>query len=676
MALIVRGPDWNQETFVAHCERMIPAAQLPSKVVAVRAIPRDQSRRIDRLALAQLAAEATPNARQALSLARQAAEFERLGRWSDALESYRKLYRANPESHEHLPRVGRLLLRLGRANDARRVLDEALARMPNTAEILTDHGIALALLGDVAGAIGQFKAALNQDPSYATAYYNLGRALIERRSFEEAQSVLEKLLQTRPDYADAYCALGEAIYGMGRPYDAIMEYKRAIELAPDHLAATFNMGVAIQDLNRPVEAIEFFKRAIAIDPNFADARRAVGIALQTMGRPLEARSSLEEAAARVPNSGRYVRDIVEIASPDELRGLVGRVDALLAKQAGLSHADRIHLLAAKSIAHDKLGEHDMAFRFAQQANELAYASRVSDAGDALTAFAEVESAFNEELIRNRKGVGLISSDPEANPIFVIGMPRSGTTLVEHILASHSKVFGSGEVDYLSKSVLELGAGKFGGDGFFPALAQLAPARYAAAGTEFARRARELAPGQRIANKHLSHGFRVGLIHLMVPGAKIVHVARNAIDTCVSRYMSVFYPGNTYSYDLEQLGRFHRQHELLMRHWHSVLPRGVMLDVRYEDLVANPEDEIRKLLAHCGLEWERACLDFHLSKRSVSTPTRNAIRQPTYASSVGRWKRYREHLGPLLAALGLDDDGNPTLAASGVLYSAGLGPSLK
>jgi hypothetical protein len=219
------------------------------------------------------------------------------------------------------------------------------------------------------------------------------------------------------------------------------------------------------------------------------------------------------------------------------------------------------------------------------------------------------------------------------------------------------VFGSGEVDYLNRSVLALGAGTFGGDGFFQALPEIASERFASAGAEFAQRVLELAPGKRVANKHLSHGYRVGLIHLMLPNARIVHVARNAIDTCVSRFMSVFYPGNAYSYDLAELGRFHRRHELLMRHWHSVLPPGVMLDVQYEALIANPEAEIRKLLAHCDLEWEQGCLDFHETRRAVSTPTRNQVRQPAYSSSVGRWRRYREHLGPLLDGLERDEDGN-------------------
>ena len=144
---------------------------------------------------------------------------------------------------------------------------------------------------------------------------------------------------------------------------------------------------------------------------------------------------------------------------------------------------------------------------------------------------------------------------------------------------------------------------------------------------------------------------------MLPGAKIVHVMRNPIDTCVSRYMSVFFPGNSFSYDLRELGAVYRAYEHLMEHWHSVLPPGVMLDVQYESLIADPEVEIRRLLAHCDLEWEQGCLDFHETRRAVSTPTRNQVRQPAYSSSVGRWRRYREHLGPLLDGLERDEDGN-------------------
>jgi hypothetical protein len=243
------------------------------------------------------------------------------------------------------------------------------------------------------------------------------------------------------------------------------------------------------------------------------------------------------------------------------------------------------------------------------------------------------------------------------PIFVVGMPRSGSTLVEQILASHSGVDGAGEVDHLRASVMRRAGGSGGNAKFFERLLSLTPAELTEIGADYVQRLDTLSPLAHVTTKNLVDFQRVPLIRAMLPNAKIVHIFRDAVDTCISRYMSVFYPGNPYAFDLAELGRYHRRYERMMDRWREILPARSFYEVRYEDLVANPKEEIGKLLDYCGLEWEESCLGFHRSRRAVSTPTRAQVRQPAYLSSVGRWRRYQEHLAPLLDALERDKSGN-------------------
>jgi tetratricopeptide (TPR) repeat protein len=412
------------------------------------------------------------------------------------------------------------------------------------------------------------------------------------------------------------------------------------------------LGVALQDLNRPEEAVPQFERAIGIDPGFADAHRSIGIALQTMGRLDEARTHLEKALALAPRTGRHLRDLAESLEASEIEPFQARIEALLSDKTPLPAEDRIHLLAAMSSLQNRLGHYERAFQYAIEANTLARATHEYDEPSTFQAFRDVQKAFSPALLADKRDFGLESK----LPIFIIGMPRSGSTLLEHILASHSKVHGAGEIDHLRSSVSALGRGPFGTPEFYNALPSMTNSEFTTAATSYLRRLGSLGSEPRVATKDLSNFYKVGLIHLMLPKAKFVHIVRDPIDTSVSRFMSVFHPGNAFAHNLAELGRYHRRYELLMDYWRSVLPAGIMLDVQYEDLVSNPEVEIRKLLAHCELEWEDACLDFHRTDRAVTTPTRRQVRQPAYLSSVGRWRRYRNFLEPLLEGLERDDEG--------------------
>jgi len=236
---------------------------------------------------------------------------------------------------------------------------------------------------------------------------------------------------------------------------------------------------------------------------------------------------------------------------------------------------------------------------------------------------------------------------------VLGMPRSGTTLVEQIIASHPMVYGAGELHAFNDIILSV-RGPNGNPLPFP---EFVPALDASAlkqfGARYVESVRKLAPrGLRFTDKMPSNFYFVGLIHLALPNAKIIHTVRDPVDTCISCFTKLFSAEQNHTYDLGELGRYYKRYEALMAHWRRVLPRGRILDVRYEEVIDDLERQARRIISHCGLAWDEHCLSFHETKRPVRTASATQVRQPIYKSAVGRWRVYEEHLGPLLSSLGI------------------------
>jgi hypothetical protein len=268
----------------------------------------------------------------------------------------------------------------------------------------------------------------------------------------------------------------------------------------------------------------------------------------------------------------------------------------------------------------------------------------------------IRTVFNAQLLAVKAGGG----DPAETPIFVVGMPRSGTTLVEQIIASHPRAMGAGELFDLDLIVHSL-AGPGGGSPGYPEVVEtMSGNQLRLVGGSYLAAIRALAPlSLRVVDKMPWNFHHLGLIRLALPHARIIHTQRNPADTCLSCF-SILFNGddNKYTYDLRELGRFYCGYDALMAHWRNVLPPGFMLEVQYEDVVEDLENQARRIVSHCGLEWDDACLAFHETRRPVRTSSVAQVRQPIYRSSVGRWLPYREWLRPLLEELGIDPENDP------------------
>jgi tetratricopeptide (TPR) repeat protein len=638
---LVVGRDFDREVLRQYCLKAVDAVFLPFQMAVLTAIPRSASGAVDRTALAQLAA--LPAAPDRAAILQGAMEADRAMRFDEAIALFREAYALQPDNYNPLRDVGRILLLQGRAVEARAVLEVVARKLPRAPDVLVNLGVATMDSGDIAGALPNFQMAIVADPGFAPAHFNLGRALIALQRPDEAIPALAEAARLQPQKAENISMLATAYASAKRLSEAAESFQRSLALSPDHPIANHNLGVVLQELNRPSEAIPYFERAIAREPNYADAHRGIGLALDTMGRRKEAVRHLEDAARIRPGSGLYLRDIAQLAPEDDRPIAERRLDDAISDSRMPAH-ERVHLLAGKSYLRDRVGDHDGAFRHASEANALARSLFSYDESDELAIFDRVAEA-------SRRMGSVASTAAHGNsPIFIVGMPRSGTTLVEQILASHPDVFGAGETDHLGESLLALGLGPFSGPQFMDGLPSLDPRRFATAGKDYLARTNALGSKPRVVSKTLANYLRLDLLRRMLPDARIILVVRDPRDTCVSRFMSVFFPGNPYAHELGELGRYHRRYERLMEFWRDAFPANAFLDVSYERLVADPEAEIRKILDYCNLAWDQKCLRFYETPRVISTPTRNEVRQPISSAPVGRWRRYERHLGPLLAAL--------------------------
>jgi hypothetical protein len=323
------------------------------------------------------------------------------------------------------------------------------------------------------------------------------------------------------------------------------------------------------------------------------------------------------------------------------------MEALAEDSRSLPVKDQVSLHFALANAYEDLGRYASAFRQLLAGNALQRQQIAYHEGATVGLFGRIRAVFDSELMRTHQNVGARSS----KPVFIVGMPRSGTTLVEQILASHPQVFGAGELTTFADAVVSIGAVETWSEAFPQGCLTWLPARLRQLGARYLAQVERLAPdAARITDKMPWNYLHLGLIHLALPDAAIIHVVRNPLDTCVSCFSKLFAGGNDYSYDLAELGRYYRHYQALMAHWRDVLPPGSVLDVHYEDVVADLEGQARRIVAYCGLEWDARCVAFHQTERPVRTASMAEVRRPIYTSSVSRWRRYEALLGPLLAEI--------------------------
>jgi tetratricopeptide (TPR) repeat protein len=466
----------------------------------------------------------------------------------------------------------------------------------------------------------------------------------------------------RAEDTEAACKLGNALWGERRLDEAAAQLERAIALKPDYVEAHFSLAQVLRERGMSNAAIAHYQKAIALAPDAVELHSNLGRLLAELGRIAEARVAYEKAVALLPRSGAVYLNLVQCDKvwPDD--PFLAEMEKLERDQGALGEQDRIDLDFALGKAYADIGEHERSFRHLLRANARKRKTLVYDEAAMISDLERIRLVFDEKLIRTGRRRG----NPSFLPVFIVGMPRSGTSLIEQMLASHPKVFGAGELTTFYNGVCEL-AEPGGASLPFPELLLGLPKhRLRALGDRYLAAVKALAPAAARITDKMPGNFRyAGLIHLALPNARIIHARRDPIDTCLSCFSIQFTAGGSeYSYDLGELGRCYRAYEELMAHWRNVLPSGVMIDVQYEDVVQKPEREVRRMVAHCGLDWDERCLDFQATERPVRTASAAQVRQPLYRSSIGRWRPDEEVLRPLLD--GVRPVADPSRALAGRL----------
>ena len=564
------------------------------------------------------------------------------------------------------------MARAGRYGDMEAKALALTASHPSSGLAWKALSVALQMQGK--NALQPLERAAHLLPGDVEAQSNLGAALRRLGRLDEAVVCLRRALQLRPDISEVWNNLGNAERDLGRPAAALEAFGQALRLKPDLAKAHNNRGNALLDLGRLEEAIASYRRALEIDAAYAEAHRNLGIALRLQGRAEQAESSCRQALAIAPDDPAAVvllahlssdrgefaqaRTLLEraiAADPESAEGWAGLAalrrmtcdDAawLAGALRVAEHAlprDAVHLRYAVGKYFDDVGDYDEAFLNYRRANELAKTLHPAHDRGRLTA--GVDQLIGSHTAGWVKRAQVISAGSE-RPVFVVGMPRSGTTLAEQILASHPQVHGAGELPYWNTAAGRYAGSEAGSDGVSEDAP--VPADLPQLAAEYLALLRELSPGAlRVVDKMPANFLYLGLIHAALPDARLIHMLRNPVDTCLSIYFQNFGPVHSYANDLEDLAHYYREYRRLMDHWRRTLPPGAILEVPYEELVQSPEAWSRRMIEFVGLPWDARCLDFGRTARVVSTFSRWQARQPIHRASVERWRHYEKHVGPL------------------------------
>ena len=567
--------------------------------------------------------------------------------FAEAERAFRKAVKIDARSADAHIELGVVLCRLGRLADAVSSYQRAIELKPDYAGAHNNLGITLRELGRLDEAIASYLRATELEPGYAEAHYNLGNALNAAGRLDEAVTSYRAAIAIKPDYAGAHVNLGNNLRQAGRFDEAAGSYRRAVEIAPGYAEAHRNLGIVQFERNQFDEAIANYRAALAVKPDYAEASADLGNALRTLGRLDEARHAFEEAVRLAPEAAGFYHGLADskrFAAGDQH---LAAMEKLARNLPALADEDQIRLHFALAKAFADLAEYKRSFRQLLTGNRLKRRQVSYDEPALLSQFERIRAVFTPALVQDKRGLG----DPSPVPIFVIGMPRSGTTLVEQILASHPAVHGAGELSDFYDAVARLAVRESITQPYPGLVSEMTGPRLFDLGADYLSHVGSRAPtAERITDKMPGNFVAAGFIHLALPNARIIHIRRDPIDTCLSCFATLFAANQPFAYDLGELGRYYRAYAALMDHWRGVLPEGVMIEVQYEDVVADVEREARRIVAHCGLDWNDACLAFHRTQRPVRTASMVQVRQPIYQSSIGRWRPYKDMLGPLVKAL--------------------------
>jgi tetratricopeptide (TPR) repeat protein len=568
-------------------------------------------------------------------IAHEQSEFE------VAVERYERFLKIIPDHEQTHFYLGVVLEELGRTEPAIGHYEKSVTINANNAEALIRLANACCKLQRWEEAIKAYQQALALEDEDVGTMIKLGNAFAEARLVPESILMYEQALTFRPDNATVHRHLGTSLLVMGQVKKAIKYFDQALRLRPNYFAARIELARALRQLGKAEEAIAPLEEAIGLKPDDDDAHINLALTLKQLGQIEPAIEQLEQFLTIRPSCGRAYYHISIIKPKQELIPVVEK----LVNDPKLPNGDTIYCHFALGNFYDSGKLFDQAFEHFLRANRLHRETLSYDVKENIQYVDSLIKVYSKSFFQGKREFGSASR----LPVFIVGMPRSGTTLIEQILSSHALVHGAGEIracpaiNYSIAQQLKYAKPD-------PECMSLIDRKMVE--EHSAQYLQELTlycpTATRITDKEPGNFFRIGLIKTLFPDARIINCQRNPLDNCISVFFHYFTAFQS-SFELTELGQFYRDHQRLMAHWQNLFP-GEILTVQYEDLVQDQESVSKRLIDYLGLEWDEKCLEFHNNERNVMTPSNIQVRQPIYESSINRWKHYEKQLQPLVEVL--------------------------
>ena len=640
VSLLERGDALAAERELREMQRRLPGEVNIQRVLGLSLLA--QGKNAEGIGVLEAVVSAAPDFTHAMvDLARA---YRAQGRLQAAAALLRKALEQDGTLHDGWRLFGDLLANLGDFAAARQAFQKFIDTDAN-GRILEEAALCMGRdEGPKAEAI--FRRVLHEDPNHIGALCGLAAISLAAGYPQDAARLLKHALKQSAHMPLIRRGIAQAYLEAGELAESEAAIRHSLLIDASSSASWVQLGSVLAHTMRQTAALDAYDQALGIDPNQIRVILSRGHVLKTLGRRAEAEAAYRRCLELQPDFGEAYYSLADLKNYLFSDAEVAAMQKVLqGPQAGGNAAAQVNFALGR--AFEQRRQYGQAFARYAAGNVARRRSAPFDAAAFEQKCLRVAATFNAEFLRSRADSG----STDAAPIFVVGLPRSGSTLVEQVLASHSAVEGTMELPHILRFVRELDQTLGGSDTYPESVIGLSAERLTHLGARFIDETRIYRSDRpRFTDKMPNNFSHIGLIQLILPRATIIDVRRHPMDTCFSAYKQHFAQGQSFTYDLEDLGRYYRSYLELMDHWDRVLP-GKVFHLAYEDLVRDTEPSIRKLLAHCGLEFEPACLRFHETKRSVRTASSEQVRVPIYDSSIGHWKNFEAQLEPLRRSLG-------------------------
>ena len=553
-----------------------------------------------------------------------------LKQFDAAVDNFKKVLKIDPNDAIAYNNMGSALQDMGNAEAAIDCYKNALKINPDFCDAYNNMGNAFRNMGNTEAAIDRYNMALKIRPDYAEAYNNMGHVLKDKGDLNAAIGSYKKAIKIRPNYAEAYNNMGIIQQEKGECEAAIGSFRQALKIEPDYAEAYNNMGAALNYYGDPEAAIESYQQALKIKPDYAEAYNNMGVVLSEKGDTEAAIESYKQALKIKPNYAEAYKNLSGVYFYKDKNEYFFKMQRLCL-DSSITDEQRCHLNFALSKASEDLNEIDQSFTYLKIGNELRKKTLFYDIKEDIKLFSQLKKSYPSIA---KVALQSARKTSELKPVFILGMPRSGTTLVEQIISSHSEVTGAGELGYvkrfgqsIAQGVIKPNTGVISNfrQSYIESLKKISGA------------------GSIVTDKMPLNFLYVGLIFSAFPDAKVIHVNRNPAATCWSNYKHYFSSkGLGYSYDLDDVVTYLGLYKDLMQLWQGHY-RDRIYNLNYDSLTINQEDETRKLIQHLDLGWENSCLSPQSNKRSVRTVSHQQVRKKVYQGSSQQWRKFEPYL---------------------------------